>query len=144
MALASNQKDQLAKRVKQEIEKLAPELTVSSVQNGADGQPELTVKSAGTVIALLAVRRRTYKGFNIVAEISESAAEGLPEHELWLAVDDSNTLVQNAKLLKAAFALGCSGLKLIVTVAAPVEADLVEANVSAELPNDARNGFVGQ
>lgn len=144
MALASNQKEQLAKRVKQEIEKLAPELTVSSVQAGSDGQPELTVKSNGTVIALLAVRRRTYKGFNIVAEISESAAEGLPEHELWLAVDDSNTLVQNAKLLKASFALGCSGLKLIVTTAAPVEADLVEANVSAELPNDARNGFVGQ
>lgn len=143
MALASNTKEQLAKRLKQDIEKLAPELSVSALQVAADGQPKLEVKSGSTTIAVVAIKRRTYKGFNVVAELSESAAEGLPEHECWVALKSDATLAQTAKLVKASAALGCSALKL-VTSAAPAEADLVEANVAVEMPNDARVGHVGQ
>lgn len=144
MALASNQKEQLAKRLKQDIEKLAPELSVSALQAGADGQPKLEVKkSDGSTLAVVAIRRRTYKGFNVVAELSESAAEGLPEHECWLCIKSTASMVETAKLVKAAAALGCSSLKLI-SDASPAEADLTEENVAAEMPNDARVGHVGQ
>jgi hypothetical protein len=144
VALASNTKEQLAKRLKQDLEKLAPELSVSALQAAADGQPKLEVKDGATLLAICAIKRRTYKGFNVVAELSESAAEGLPEHECWVALKSSATVAQTAKLVKAASALGCSVLKLVSTAAAPVETDLVEASVTVELPNDARNGQVGQ
>lgn len=143
MALASNTKEQLAKRLKQDLEKLAPELSVSALQMAADGQPKLEVKSGATTVAVCAIKRRTYKGFNVVAELSESAAEGLPEHECWVALKSDATLAQTAKLVKAASALGCSVTKL-VSSSAPAEADLVDASVTVELPNDARNGQVGQ
>lgn len=143
MALASNTKEQLAKRLKQDIEKLAPELSVSALQMAADGQPKLEVKDGATTLAVCAIKRRTYKGFNVVAELSESAAEGLPEHECWVALKSDASLAHTAKLVKAASALGCSVTKL-VSSAAPAEADLVDASVTVELPNDARNGQVGQ
>lgn len=143
MALASNTKEQLAKRLKQDISLLAPELSVSALEVAADGQPKLEVTAGGTMVAVCAIKRRTYTGFNVVAELSESAAEGLPEHECWVSLSSSATLAQTAKLVKAAAGLGCSALKLISS-AAPAEADLVDANVSVELPNDARVGFAGQ
>jgi hypothetical protein len=143
VALASNTKEQLAKRLKQDIEKLAPELSVSALQMAADGQPKMEVKSGSTTLAVVAIKRRTYKGFNVVAELSESAAEGLPEHECWLVLKSDATLAQTAKLVKATAGLGCSVLKL-VSSAAPAEIDLVDSSVTVELPNDARNGQVGQ
>ena len=143
MALASNTKEQLAKRLKQDIEKLAPELSVSTLQAAADGQPKLEVKSGSTTVAVCAVKRRTYKGFNVVAELSESAAEGLPEHECWVVIKSDATLSQTAKLVKAASTLGCSVTKL-VSSEEPSESDLVDSSVTVELPNDARVGQVGQ
>lgn len=142
MALANNTRDQLAKRLKQDIQLLAPEFTVAAGATAA-GDPTLTVSNAAGVQALIAIKRRTYVGFNIVAELSASAAEGTPEHECWLDLNSTLAIEESAKLIKAAAGIGCSSMK-ILAAAAPAEADLVEANVKADIPNDARVGYVGQ
>jgi hypothetical protein len=140
MALASNTKEQIAKRLKQDIEKLAPELTCAA-KAAADGQPMIEIKDGATVVALAAIKRKSFNGFNIVAEISSSAGEGLPEHDAFLIVKDDQSLVRMAKLAKAAAGVGCASLKVAAS-AAPAEADMTDANTT-EIPNDARLGAVG-
>jgi hypothetical protein len=141
MALANNTRDQLAKRLKQDLQLLAPEFTVA-VSACADGNPSLTLSNAAGVQAYIAIKRRTYVGFNIVAELSASAAEGTPEHECWLDLNTGLGLVEVVKLTKAAAGIGCSSLK-VLSSAAPADADLVDANVLADIPNDARVGYAG-
>jgi len=114
----------------------------------SDGTPAATIKSAaGDTIALIALKRRTFAGagFNIVNDISASAGEGYPETECWVDMNSDNTkatLARHAKIFKLATAMGCSVMK-VLSSAAPVEADLVDANVQAEIANDARLGQVG-
>lgn len=144
MALASNTKEQLAKRLKQDLEKAAPELQVSALQAAADGQPKLEIKDASdALIAIAQIKRKTFNGFNIVAELSSSAAEGLPEHECWLVLKDDQDQAMTAKLAILGHRLGCASFKLVAS-AAPAEGDAVEANVTLELGNDPRHGASGQ
>jgi len=138
MALKSNQTEQMAKRLKQDLEKLAPELKIA-----AAGSASISVKDGEDVVALIKLKRRSFEGFNIVHELSESAGQGFAEHELWLALKDDTSLERCAKLVKAAAAAGASEMKLVKTAEAPAEADLIEANVAATIPNDARLGAVG-
>lgn len=137
MALKSNQTEQMAKRLKQDLEKLAPELKVAAQA------ASLEIKDGEDVVARIALKRREFEGFNIIHELSSSAGQGYPEHELWLALKDDSSLERCAKLVKAACAAGASELKLVKTADAPAEADMVEANVAITLPNDARLGAIG-
>jgi hypothetical protein len=144
MALASNTKEQLAKRLKQDLQAAAPEMSVSALQAAADGQPLLEIRDASAVlIAIAQIKRKTYVGFNIVAELSASAAEGLPEHDLWLVIKNDQSQAVTAKLAAVAHRLGTASFKLCPS-AAPAEADAVDANVALELGNDPRHGAVGQ
>lgn len=144
MALASNHKDQLAKRLKADIQLREPTYSVD-MGSMASGDPMLTVKNAaGSIIALVSVARRSFSGFNVVAELSNSAAEGLPEHVAFLLIDQAQTALVSTKLAMYVKNLGTSSVKLGFKAAPLVEADLVDANVSAEIPNDARYGAVGQ
>lgn len=139
MALASNQKEQMAKRLKQDLELLAPEFTASMADSST-----VELKSGSTVIALLSIRQRSFSGFNVVAELSSSAAEGLPEHEMWLVVKDDQSLTTMAKLTKAAAAMACSSLKIAVEAAVDAADVGDETKVDLEMPNDARVGFSGR
>jgi len=142
MALASNQSEQMAKRLKQELEKSAPELAAALKQDAA-GAPVVELKDGATVVALMAIKRRTFSGFNIVNEISADAGNGYPEHELWLVVKDDTTLPRMAKLTKAATAIAASGLKLCVEAAVDMADIGDETKVDLEMANDARLGFAG-
>jgi hypothetical protein len=137
MALKSNHTDQMAKRLEQDLKLLAPEL---SIKLKADGLIE--IKKAAAVLALAKLKRMSFDGFNIVAELSGSAGEGFPEHQAWLVIKNDATLGEIAKLVKAVAAAGAAELK-VVESAAPAEADMVEANATS-IPNDARLGAVGQ
>lgn len=141
MSLASNVKEQLAKRLKADIE-LREGFTVA-MGAMASGDPMLTISSGATVIAVAAISRRTYSGFNVVAELSSSAAEGLPEHICWMMIKDNQSQLVTSKLAMLAGKMGCSSVKLGF-VAAPAEASLADASVAAEIVNDARLGAVGQ
>lgn len=142
MALASNTKEQLAKRLKADIELRDSSLTVVSDVSSA-GDPVLTIKSGATVVGLCMISRRSFAGFNVVAELSSSAAEGLPEHVAFLLQLNTNSQLLTAKLAMVVKQLGTSSVQLGFK-AAPVIADLVAANVSEEIPNDSRVGAAGQ
>jgi hypothetical protein len=142
MALVSNQTQQMAKRLKSDLAALAPEFALSSTTD-ASGDPVVQVKNGATTIALMAIKRRTFAGFNIVNEISASAGNGFPEHEMWLVVKDDTTLAAMAKLTKAATTIACSGIKLLVEASADLTDIGDESKVVSEIPNDARLGFSG-
>ena len=142
MALASNVRDQLAKRLKADIE-LRDASLVATIGASAGGDPLLTIKSGATVVALCLISRFTYSGFNVVAELSSSAAEGLPEHSAYLMQLNTNSQLLTAKLAMVVKMIGTASVKLGFS-AAPVEGDLIAANVAEEFPNDARSGAAGQ
>ena len=138
MALKSNTREQLAKRLAEDLRQISPELAqVRSVDSA--GNP--VVQLAGKF--WLVVRQRSFNGFQVVAELSSSAAEGLPEHELWLVANSTTAdIIEMAKVMKAAAQLGCSSIK-VVSKAGATLADAIEAEVDAELPNT-RIGASGQ
>jgi|GEM_PF-6128817 len=143
MALASNTREQLAKRLKADIE-IREAGYVADLGSTAAGDPLLTIKNAaGTVIAYANIARRSFSGFNVVAELSSSAAEGLPEHICYMLIDSDEANAVKAKLSIYAFTLGCSSTKLgfMSTITA---ADLTDANVAIEIANSGRYGAVGQ
>lgn len=137
MALKSNQTEQMAKKMQQTLQKLAPEFTIELAD------VSVTVKSAGAVIALIKMSRRSFDGFNIAYELSTSAGQGFPEHECFFAFKSDQAMEACVKISKAVFNAGCSEVKFIKTASAPVDADLVDANVSSVIPNDAFNGSIG-
>lgn len=142
MALANNQRDQLAKRLKADIE--VREGYTVDLSYLSSGDPLLTIKNtSATIIAYCSIARRSFDGFNVVAELSSSAAEGLPEHVAYMLVDSDEADAVKAKLSVYAYSLGCSSTKLGFK-AVIASSDLVDANVNAEIPNSARLGAVGQ
>jgi len=140
MALASNTRDQLALRLRQNIERLAPEWAVSASHESGD--PAIKVTEDSDTIAAIVIRRKSFVGLNIVAELSSSAAEGLPEHDVFLVIKDDLSPAKAAKLTKAATLLGCASLK-VCEKAAPSASDAAESSVTAEIPNSADFGAVG-
>jgi hypothetical protein len=142
MSLASNTREQLAKRLKADLQLRDGSLTVDMGLNAA-GDPLLTVKNGVTVEMVVAIPRRAYNGFNIVAELSSSAAEGLPEHICYAQILSTLSQLKTAKYAMWVKALGTSSMKLSFN-AAPAEANMTDANVAEEISNDARVGAVGQ
>lgn len=143
MALASNTKDQLAKRLQRDIQLMDGALTVTLTAS-SDGYPMVKVARAdASILALAAVKTKHYDGFNIVAEISSSAGEGMPEHDLWVVLDSAAAFADNAKMIKACSKMGTASMKLIQN-AAPADSQMVDANVAIDLPNSAALGAVGQ
>lgn len=142
MSLASNTSDQLAKRLKADLQLRDASLTVDMSLNAA-GEPLLTVKNGATVEACIALQRLSYNGFNIVAELSSSAAQGLPEHVCYLQILNSLGQLKAAKYGMFVKALGTAALKLSFN-AAPGEANMTDANVAEQIANDARLGTAGQ
>lgn len=143
MALATNQKEQMAKRLQADAQILAPEFAVSSTTD-ANGNPVVLFKSGATVIAEMAIVPRSFNGFQIVAELSSSAAQGLPENEMWLVVKNDQSLATMAKLTKLALSASCSGMKVEVEASVDLSDIGDETKVVLEMPNDARNGFSGR
>jgi len=135
--MKSNQSEQMAKRLKSELQALAPELTCTILDS------EVTVFDGATVIALIKLARRTFDGFNIAYELSSEVGQGFPEHDCWFAVKSDITRSRFARVSKAVFAVGCSEVKLIETSASPAESDLADANVVVVIPNDGRIGSIG-
>lgn len=142
MALASNTREQLAKRLKADLQLRDPSLTVDSGLSAA-GDPLLTVKNGATVEMTVLISRRSYNGFNVVAELSQSAAEGLPEHVCYAQILNTLGQLKTAKYAMFVKQLGTSSMKLSFD-AAPAEANMTDANVAEEIANDARVGAVGQ
>jgi len=139
MALKSNQTEQMAKRLKSEIEKLAPEFKVEN------SGTLLTVKEDGAAVSFIKLQRRSFDGFNIAYELSESAGQGFPEHECFVAFKDDFAHEKFAKIVKCAASAGCSEMKLCkVPAASTLDASsAAESSVTATIPNDARIGSVG-
>ena len=143
MALANNQREQLADRLKADIELREPGFTVAR-SVATSGEPLLTVNDGTNDIAVLAIQKRTFDGFNVVAELSASAAEGLPEHITWLAIRADATQAVVARLTVAARDIFASSLKLVFETPVNAASVLDEAKVAEELPNSARYGASGQ
>lgn len=150
MSLANNQRDQLAKRLKADVALREPTWTadISLCAGGAvpaAGDAFLTIKAAGTVIAVAAVARRTFNSFNVVAELSQSAAEGLPEHFVYILVDNGASQAVTSKLAILAKQLGTSSVAFgYVATGNLDEAHMTSAAISFEYGNDARLGASGQ
>jgi len=143
MPLANNQREQLAKRLKADIELREPDFIVTP-ETASTGEPILKIEDSGGTIAFAAISKREFAGFNVVAELSSSAAEGLPEHITWLAVDSGESQLVTSRLIVAVRDIGTSSLKLAFEASVDNTDVLDDAKVVAELPNNARAGASGQ
>lgn len=149
MALATNARQQMARRLQQSLQLTCPEYQCS-LSSDASGNPALQLQDPANDmanVAILDLAPKSFSGFNLVAELSPSSAVGLPETDLYLVILDSLKLDKMAKLMKAADRVGAASLKLCIMPSAthPVLsiADASDANLSIELPNDAQVGFSG-
>jgi len=151
MALANNQRYQLAERLQADLQ-LTNGMTVTSSQTtgtnyaGAVGDPLLLVAdSAGTNVALIWITQRTFNAFNVVAELSQSAAVGLPEHICYQLTNSGGSQIDTTLVAAIVKRLGTSSVQYgFVAVGSLTEANLTLANVTFELPNDSRLGASGQ
>lgn len=135
MALANNQRLQMAQKLQADL-KISMGLVIQMQDD--NGNPAMV----GSDVAF-EIRQRQYNGFQMLAELSSSSAQGLPEHELWFVANNDLTLDAMAKYSKLAFSVGASSVKLVLSDAPALE-DMIDANVVAEIPNDIRLGAVGQ
>lgn len=144
MALATNTRIQMMKRLKRDIQLSIPSLVITDSPAGSE--PGIMLSVAGVDVAHASIKPKTFNGFNVVAELSSSAAEGYPESELYLQIDTNAVGMDYnmaAKIMHNASKLGCSLIKLIASTAAPDPANAIDSNVTAEIANDARLGAVG-
>jgi len=91
MALATNQRLQMAKRLQQSLQALAAEYTATLTAD-ASGNPVVTLAdpaNSGALVAVLDLTPKQYNGFNIVNELSASAGQGYPESDLYLVMLDN-------------------------------------------------------
>lgn len=142
MPLANNQREQLGSRLEADIGLREPGLTITK-SLGADNEPIFLVSSGGNEEAAFAIEKRSFDGFNVVAELSSSAAEGLPEHITWLAIDTGATQLFAAKMMQLAVNVFASSIKMVFEASITVASVLDESKVAEELSNDARNGASG-
>jgi hypothetical protein len=143
MPLANNQRDQLGDRLEADIKLREPGFTVTR-DVGATGEPIFLVDSGSGVDAAFAISKRTFDGFNVVAELSSSAAEGLPEHITWVAVDTGASQILSMKYMQMAVDVGASSVKVAFEATIDKDSVLDDALVAAELPANARTGASGQ
>ena len=143
MPLANNQREQLVKRLEADIKLREPSFTVSR-EDAATGEVVLLVDSGSGVDAAFTISKRTFDGFNVVAELSSSAAEGLPEHIAWVAVDTGASQILSMKYMQMAVDAGASSVKVAFEATIDKDSVLDDALVAAELPANARTGASGQ
>lgn len=143
MPLANNQREQLVKRLEADIKLREPSFTITK-DIGAAGEVILLVDSGSGIDAAFTVSKRSFDGFNVVAELSASAAEGLPEHITWVAVDTGATQILSMKYMQMAVDAGASSVKVAFEATIDKDSVLDESLVSAELPANARTGASGQ
>jgi hypothetical protein len=145
MSLPTNSRIQMMKRLKQDIQYSIPSLTITDSPLST-GEPGIMLSVSGTDVAHVAIKGRDFNGFNVVADLSSSAAVGFPESELFLQIDTNAAGMDYnmaAKIMHNVSKLGCSINKVIASTASPAAANAVDANVTAEIANDARLGAVG-
>lgn len=145
MSLSTNSRQQMIKRIKQDIKFSMPAVVTTDAPQ-ANGEPGIMLSIAGVNVSHIALSPRSFNGFQVVAELSSSAAEGFPETDLYLQLDtDAAGMNHNvaAQIVHNASKLGCSMIKMIASTASPAAANAIDANVTAEIPNDARLGAVG-
>jgi len=143
MPLANNQREQLVKRLEADIKLREPSFTITK-DFGSNGETILLIDSGSGVDAAFTVSKRTFEGFNVVAELSSSAAEGLPEHVAWVAVDTGATQILSMKYMQMAVDVGASSVKVAFEATIDKDSVLDETLVAAELPANARTGASGQ
>ncbi len=153
MALANNQRYQLADRLQADLQLTGYTVTKTltlgtgvSVGTPQAGDPLLAVyNSAETEVALIAIDQRHFNSFNVVAELSQSAAEGLPEHITYCLMNSADSQLDSVLLSAIVKRLGTSSVKYgFVAVGSLSENNMSDANVAYELPNDSRSGASGQ
>lgn len=135
MALGNNTRWQIAHKLQADIGVLYG--TSVQIQND-NGNPAILLSG----IALFEIQQRSFDGFQMLAELSSTSAQGMPEHTLIFVVSSSASLVDMAKVSKLAFGMGLSSVQLISS-ASPALSD-VSGTVLAEIANDLRLGAVGQ
>jgi hypothetical protein len=152
MALATNTRFQLAERLQADLQLTNGYAVVSSLTagTGSGGAPQandpfLMVSLGGTNKAAICISQRHYNSFNVVAELSSSAAEGLPEHVAYVLISTAASQTDTALIAAIVKRLGTSSVKFgFVAVGNLDEAHMTDAAVAYELPNDARLGASGQ
>jgi hypothetical protein len=151
MALATNTRFQLADRLNADLVLAGYTVTASlTAGTGSGGAPQandpfLMVSLGGTNQAAICISQRHYNSFNVVAELSSSAAEGLPEHVAYVLINSAASQLNTANIAAIAKRLGTSSMKLAFTAVGNLtEANMTDAAVSVEMPNDPRNGASGQ
>lgn len=152
MALATNTKFQLADRLQADLQ-LAGYTVTKSITSGTGtggapsaGDPFLLVANASaTNVAAICISQRSFNGFNVVAELSSSAAVGLPEHVEYALINSAAAQIDCALVAAIGKRLGTSSMKFgFVAVGNLDENHMTDANAAYELPNDARSGASGQ
>jgi redox-regulated HSP33 family molecular chaperone len=88
MSLATNTRFQMAEKLRLNFYKrfFSQGYQISEIGNATDGSVMVSISSAGTVIAACALKPFQFNGFQVVAELSASAAQGLPETQAYLAI----------------------------------------------------------
>ena len=145
MSLPTNSRIQMMKRLKQDIQYSIPSLTITDSPLST-GEPGLMLSVAGVDVSHVSIKGRDFNGFNVVADLSSSAAVGFPESELFLQLDTNAVGMDynmSSRIMHNVAKLGCSITKLIASTASPSPANALDANVTAEIANDARLGAVG-
>lgn len=145
MSRPNNSSQQLMKRFKRSMQRLAPAYTLVD-GTLANGNPAVTIKSGATVIAYCAVDTMSFSGFNIVGDLSSAVGEGTPEHVFKAYFDtDASGMNRDVEALFVALAarLGCAVTEVYENTSAAAEAALIAANLKQSIPASDETGAVG-
>jgi len=146
MARAYNVKYQLMTRFQRFMQVLAPSYQLVN-DTLADGSPAVYINdSNGAPLGYAAIDPRSFSGFNIVAEISQSAGEGTPEHifMLYFQTNAASIGYDVTGLITALAArIGCSSTQIYLNTTVPSSAVLIPANLKQDIPASAEDGASG-
>jgi hypothetical protein len=144
MALATNSRDQMAKRLQANLALRFPGYTIAA-SNDANGNPALILTNGSAVdVAAMSFVPRSFNGFNVVAELSSSAAVGLPETILMLAIRSDASQSVTSQIAMTAKGIGTSSMTLAFPGSATVANAIDATQQVVEFVNDARYGAAGQ
>jgi hypothetical protein len=152
MSLATNTRIQLGERLQADLRLREPSWTISTAYalgttpTGPNaGDPLISVVVSGSLVAEVALSAMQFNGFNVVAELSSSAAQGLPETVAYLLTDTTQSQLVTQKLGAYVKQLGTAALNVGFVASASInEAAFVPSNIAFTIVNDARSGAAGQ
>jgi hypothetical protein len=154
MSLATNTRDQLVKRLARDIVlTIASASTQVSQCASADAviageSPAILVSIGGVAVAYIAFLAKAFNGFQVVAELSSSSANGLPETDLFVQFNQASAAYNVdilARLVYAAGRIGCATLNIINSASYETldGSQILYANITTQIVNDSRAGGVG-